>query len=107
MLEGTNRYKIELKIIAEDMAQLYEHTDKIRNKEGKILVDVDFAITEKQVDLIMTRRVREILNKYQIDYTDEELEDIVNYTKKDAVKKINRYRDEKGIKPFEANEIEK
>ena len=103
----TDRYKTELKIIAEDMAKLYEHTDKIINKEGRILVDIEFAITEKQVDLIMIRQVEELLRKYQINYTNEELEEIVNGTKKEAAKIINRYRQEKGIRAFVKNEIEK
>ena len=102
-----NRFEIELKIIAEDMAKLYEHTDKIITKKGKTLVDVKFNITEKQVDETLIKRIREVLDKYQKKYTEEEITNLVNLVKKDSIRKINIYRREQGIKEFEESEIEK
>lgn len=96
--------KAELKIIVEDMAKLYEHTDIIKTKTGKTLVDIKFNITEQEVDGILSKRIEEILQKYQIQYEQEGMKDLANKMKKDAINKINEYRQEKGIKDFESQE---
>lgn len=101
-----NQFETELKIIAEDMAKLYEHTDKIIKKDGKTLVDVKFNVTEEQVDFELIKRVIELLEKYKKDCTQEELTNLVNTVKRDAARKINNYRQEKEIKDFEGNDIE-
>ena len=100
-------FETNIKIITEDIAKLYEHTDKIIKKDGKVLVDIEFNITEKEVDSILIERVRELLNTLQKEYTEEELISLVNKVKKDAVRKINEYRQEKDIKEFEENDIER
>lgn len=107
MIKDINQHKMQLKIIAEDMAKLYEHTDKIEKENGETLVDIKFNITEEQVDSILIRSVRELLETWNIEYTNEELGEIVNDTKKEAAKRINKYRKEKGIKPFTSKEIER
>ena len=102
-----NNFKLELKIIAEDMAKLYEHTDKIVTIKGEILVDVEFNITEEQVDITLIKRIQEVLHKYEKSYTEDELSALANSVTKEASKRVNDYRKEKGIKKFKANDIER
>ena len=102
-----NVFETNIKIITEEIAKLYENTDKIIKKDGKVLVDIEFNITEEQVDNILIERVRELLNNFQKEYTEEEFISLVNKVKKDAVRKINEYRQENNIKDFEENDIEK
>ncbi len=96
-----NNFERELVIIAEEMAKLYKHTDKIMTTKGKILVDIKFDINERQVDITLTTRIKKLLQKYGKEYTPDELSNLLNSVKRQASKKINRYRKEIGIKQFE------
>lgn len=98
-------FKTELKILAEDMVKLYEHT-KIVTEKGKTLVDIKLNITEKEADTILVERIKDLLNKYQIKYKKEEIVSLVNEVKKDAARIINTYRKEKKIQEFDAKDIE-
>ena len=100
-----DNFEQNLKIIEEEIAKLYEHTDKIITKKGKLLVN-EFNITEKEVDDVLIKRIKDLLTRFKKQYTEEELISLVNQIKKNAVKKINIYRQEKGIKSFEENDIE-
>ena len=99
-------FETNIKIIIEEIAKLYEYTDKIITKTGKTLVDANF-LTENEVDNILIERVRNLLNDFEKQYNEEELISLVNKIKKAAVGKINEYRDENNIKAFEENDIEK
>ncbi len=96
-----SNFKRELVIITEEMAKLYEHTDKIVTTEGKTLVDIKFNIDERQVDITLVKRIKELLHKYGRVCTQDELSSLLNSVKEQATKKINRYRNEIGIKAFE------
>ena len=100
-------FEMNIEIIVDKISKLYENTDKIVTKTGKTLVDIDFNITESEVDNILVERVREFLNNFEKEYTEEEFISLVNRIKKDAVRRINEYRDENNIKSFEENDIEK
>jgi len=93
-----------MKIIAEEIAKLYEHSDKIVSKTGETLVDINF-ITENEVDNILIERVKAFLKDFEKEYTEEEIISLANKIKKDAAKIINR--NEVDIKNFEGNDIEK
>lgn len=99
----------EKQIIIENMAKLYEHTDKIIKEENReVLVDIKFKITEKEVDEILIKNLKELAKKYNKEFSREEWILEINNAKSKAIEIINKYRGETNpkIKKLDENKIE-